>query len=282
MWRCTSSTMASVKNPRATPDWFVIITIRNPGPIQGANRVDRHGYSSTRSTPIEVADFLDERAVTIEKDRPDRRVTDDPRRRVSTRIDRDAAHAAMSQRAFAQHARTAPDRMGQHRGVGRRSDGSRARRSDRTSRSRGRPRAAAKVHGARVVRDERAAVRRARRRASADRSVQSGDQTAPGTPIAPIRTPGRRGTIGRAADQDRPAHRRAASASIERRERCRRPAFRAAKRRARRERDQRRASIPPCSRADARAPRRDVRPTPRAAARSSDLHAKPSARTRCR
>ena len=39
-WRCVSSTNASVKSPRAIPDWFVTTTTGKAGAIEGTDRID--------------------------------------------------------------------------------------------------------------------------------------------------------------------------------------------------------------------------------------------------
>ena len=64
-------TTASVKNPRATPDWFVTITMRRPARFSARIASMLHGIQLDPLGPIEIADFLDERAVAIEEDRLD-------------------------------------------------------------------------------------------------------------------------------------------------------------------------------------------------------------------
>ena len=153
-----------------------------------AGAIEQRGpHRSTRDRTrrvdaIEVADFLDEGAVAIEEHRPAcqsgsslPRPSQHPRRVApATASTRDAAHALMIERALAQHARPAPDRVRQDARaaataagavsalVGRTEYG-----GDRHADRRG------QMHGAGVVRHERAHDVSARRRAPADRSGRS-------------------------------------------------------------------------------------------------------------
>jgi len=67
MWRCTWSTTASLKKPRATPDWLVTITTQHPRAIQRADGVDGPRVQIDALHAIEVAHLFDQRAVAIQK-----------------------------------------------------------------------------------------------------------------------------------------------------------------------------------------------------------------------
>ena len=69
MWRCVSSTIASLKKPRAMPDWFVTMTTRRPARLSARMASTVHGKERDPVGPVEIADVLDQRAVAIEKHR---------------------------------------------------------------------------------------------------------------------------------------------------------------------------------------------------------------------
>ena len=68
MCRCTSSTNASVKNPRATPDWLVTTTTARPARLSARMASTVHGKNVDALGAIEIADVFDHRAVAVEKD----------------------------------------------------------------------------------------------------------------------------------------------------------------------------------------------------------------------
>ena len=179
----------------------------------------------------------------------------------------------MIERALAQHAGPAPDVWREHHGVrGGQAGASRARRSARTSRSRGTPSAGAEMHRARVVRDERAALRE---HAGERREIGPPDEIdgrtscrAPHATTSPPRHVGAGGRVGRAADQHA-GDAVAGERRRQRRERLGRPAFRAAVRRARRKRDERRRPSHPAD-ASTSARRAPARPPARRGAARAD------------
>ena len=134
MWRCTSSTTASVKNPRATPDWLVIED--DPESRRDSARGSRHGPRIQLHAlhAIEIADFLDQRAVAIEEHRRLTGVTGglvaaSTASTVMPVMHRWSAGTRASMQGRHQH------RVRQHGMASSRSDASRARWSDRTWRS---------------------------------------------------------------------------------------------------------------------------------------------------
>ena len=188
MCRCTSSTTASVKNPRATPDWLRDHHDGRPARLQRADRVDGPGIELDPFGAIEVADFFDEvpsrSRNTARRAQARRRGSRHSIRRVasSTRSDGNAAHAR-GDRADTRAACTG----------GTRPDGVRTATSGVAGPAlagRGRqrssvgpntavtvtPSAAARCMRARVVRHERAAVQPARRPAPGGRSADEIDR----------------------------------------------------------------------------------------------------------
>ena len=133
-----------------------------------------HGKERHVTRVAQIADILDERAVAIEEHG---RASKHLPRRADHAVDADAAHAAMIERALAQHARPAPDRVREHRRA-RRPTGRVGRSSvgPNTAVTRT-PSAAAEVHRAGVVRHERAA-----------RGEDAGERRQVGLPMR-LRTP---------------------------------------------------------------------------------------------
>ena len=289
MWRCTSSTTASVKNPRAMPDWLVTMTTRSPARLSARIASMRPGIQLDAFGPIEIADFLDERAVAIEEDGRlgvhgfglTASAAPQP---THARRRRDAAHAAVIERALAQHA-------GRHQTscvsttMRRRAERAAFRRSSVgpniavTST----PSAAAKCIAPESLRHERAAVRPARRRASGRsvRPIRLSDRDAgAATRLEHVsRRPTRRPP---AADEHRAARRRSASAS--RHAPRTTPAATAWRRRTRRPARTRRAARAPSHPAALKQLRARLRAASAdTSMRGSQRHrsAKPSALTRC-
>ena len=168
MRRWTSSTTASVKNPRAMPDWLLTITTARPARFSDADRVDRPRKELDAFGAIEIADFFDDGAVAVEEDRALECLRHSVRSRIcravaSTRLRR--CRACRRDRAGTRASRTAGTTcrcvsIGGSCVDARQDEApSAARQSGRTQRSTLRPRAAPRCSAPESFAIERAAIR---------------------------------------------------------------------------------------------------------------------------